>query len=105
MGPHFWDLSLANLVTWFLVIAGFVTSQYVIVKLQGERLNGHDAALKEFKDWIKTHQGESGERDQILMKLTTLSEAAERRLEKLEDIPRYIRRENPPPYYGPERRK
>ena len=103
---HFWDVSLANVVTWIILVLGFGVSQYVIVKLQGERLNGHDAALREFKDWIKQHQVDSNERDQILARLTTLAQSSERRLEKLEDGDRrtYMRRDDPPPYFGEERR-
>jgi hypothetical protein len=104
---HFWDISLANIVTWIVLIVGFAGSQYVVVKLQGERLNGHDKLMNEFKEWIKIHQKDSNERDQILTRLTTIQEASERRLEKLEGNDRraYIRSENPLPYYGPKRRK
>jgi hypothetical protein len=102
---HFWDVSLANVITWLLIASGYIGTQYVIVKLQGQRLDGHDSAMNEFKEWIKQHQVDSNERDLILAKLTTLSAASERRLEKLEDRTRYVRSDNPQPYYGPERRK
>ena len=82
---HFWDVSLANLVTWFLLVAGFVGSQYVAVKLLGARMNGFD-------EWKKVHEEEAREQSRIntrlevtAEKLTVLAAASERRLERLED--------------------
>ena len=103
---HFWDISLANIITWLLIVVGFVGAQYVQTKLLMQRMNG-------FAKWVEKHEGEAHDRAILLTKLgetsvrlTVLAEAAERRLEKLEDGERrtYTRRSDPPPYFGPERR-
>jgi hypothetical protein len=82
---HFWDVSLANLVTWLLIVAGFVGSQYVQTKLLTQRMNG-------FSKWVEKHEEETQRQDEMVVelkiateKLTVLADASERRLERLED--------------------
>lgn len=82
---EFWDVSLANLVTWFLIVAGFIGSQYVQTKLLTQRMNG-------FSKWVEKHEEEETARDLIFVdlkvateKLTVLATGSERRLERLED--------------------
>lgn len=107
--PRFWDISLANVVTWLVLATGFFGTHYVSVKLLTARMNGFD-------EWRKTHTQETNDantqRDELLTKLgetsvrlTVLSETTERRLEKLEDRPVFTRTDNPQPYYGTERRR
>lgn len=109
MQTHFYDVSLANIVTWFIFVTGFFGTQYVVVKLQGERIDVQARLSNEFKEWMKEHQTSSNGRDKILERLTTLSEGTERRIKELENTERerrrYVRNENPEPYYGEERRK
>lgn len=100
-----WDVSLGNVVTWVLVATGFIGTHYVSVKLLTQRMNG-------FAKWAEKHQEESEARNELLQtmgrtieRLSVLSELAERRIEKLEDRPSYVRSSDPPPYYGPERRR
>jgi hypothetical protein len=102
----FWDVSLSNIITWGILIAGFLGSQYVAVKLLGERMNGFDA-------WKKTHEQETKSREVMISelkvgneRLKTLAEAAERRLEKLEDKTVFVRSADlSQDYPGPERRR
>ena len=82
---HFWDISLANLVTWLILIAGFVGSQYVAVKLLGQRMNGFDEWRKETRVENKARDLLIGDLKVATEKLTVLATAAERRLERLED--------------------
>jgi len=101
----FWDVGVANVVTWLVMAIGFLATHYISVKLLAQRMNSFDK-------WVAEHQVESNSRDKLqetmgntIVRLCVLSEAAERRLEKLEDRPVYTRSDNPRPYYGPERRK
>lgn len=103
--PRFWDISLANVVTWLVLIVGFLGTHYVSVKLLTQRMNSFD-------EWVVEHKKESNSRDKLqetmgttIVRLSVLSEAVERRLEKIEDRPVYARADNPPPYYGTERRR
>ena len=82
---HFWDVSLANLVTWLLIVAGFVGSQYVQTKLLTQRMNG-------FSKWVEKHEEETTRQNDMAFelkiateKLVVIAEASERRLERLED--------------------
>jgi len=82
---HFWDVTLAQIVTWFLVVCAGSLSMYVSVKLLGQRMDG-------FEEWRAAHEADARERDDLLKKLevaaeklTLLADMAERRLEKLED--------------------
>lgn len=82
---HFWDVSLANLVTWLLIVAGFVGSQYVQTKLLTQRMNG-------FSKWVEKHEEETDRQNDMANdlkiateKLAVIAGAAERRLERLED--------------------
>lgn len=85
MPPHnFWDITAANLVTWAILIAGFAISQYLAVKLLGQRMDG-------FEKWRDTHDEESNNRDKAiitidktLVELTTLARVATQRVEMLE---------------------
>jgi hypothetical protein len=81
----FWDVSLANLVTWTLIVAGFLGTQYVQTKLLTQRMNG-------FSKWVEKHEEETDRQHKMNVelkvateKLTVLAEATERRLERLED--------------------
>jgi hypothetical protein len=107
--PRFWDVSLANVITWLVLVVGFLGTHYVSVKLLTQRMNTFD-------EWRKTHTHESnqanGQRDELLKKLgetsvrlSVLSETTERRLQKIEDRPVYTRSDDPRPYYGAERRR
>lgn len=105
MNGHFWDLSLANIVTWTLIVGGYVASQYIQTKLNAQRMNG-------FAKWVEKHEDESHDRDVLLQavgktmeRLSVLSEVAERRLQNIEDRQVYVRSNAPDPYYGPERRR
>jgi hypothetical protein len=80
----FWDISAANVVTWIVLLIGFIGSQYVTMRLLGSR-------MEQFDGWRRDHVIESRERDRIdrkleisMEKLTLLAATAERRLEKLE---------------------
>jgi hypothetical protein len=82
---NFWDVSLANLVTWLLIVCGFISSQYVQTRLLTQRMNG-------FAKWVEKHEEETDRQNEMSMdlkvateKLTVLAEATERRLERLED--------------------
>jgi hypothetical protein len=85
MTNSFWNVDLANLVTWILIVAGYVGSQYVQTKLLTQRMNG-------FSKWVEKHEIQDEARDAVQIelkvateKLTVLAALAERRLERLED--------------------
>jgi hypothetical protein len=82
---NFWNVTLAQIVTWLLVVGAGSLSIYVSVKLLGQRMDG-------FEDWRAAHEKESGERDTFLRKLevateklTLLADLAGKRLERLEE--------------------
>lgn len=84
---NFWSVSLAQIVTWLLIIAGAIMSMYVATRLLGQRMDNFDS-------WRQVHEKDAKDRDQIIKKLevtagklTTLAEAAEKRLERLEYAP------------------
>ena len=81
----FWNVDLANLVTWILIVLGYVGSQYVQTRLLTQRMNG-------FAKWVEKHEIQDEARDVVQIelkvateKLTVLASLAERRLERLED--------------------
>jgi hypothetical protein len=101
---HFWDVSLANVITWLMIAITFIGSQYLQVKLNAQRMNG-------FEKWVEKHEKETQRREEValqvqlaIVKLTGIAEASGQRIENLEARERWVRRDNPPPYYGPERR-
>jgi hypothetical protein len=84
--PGFWNVSLANIITWLVLLLGFFGAQYVTIKLLSQRMD-------DFSDWRTAHSNESRERDKVdkkleiaTEKLTTLADVAERRLTKLENV-------------------
>ena len=84
MDHGFWNVTLANIVTWLVLLLGFFGAQYVTIKLLSQRMD-------DFSEWRAAHNNESRERDKVdkkleiaTEKLTILADAAERRLNRLE---------------------
>ena len=81
---EFFNITLANLVSWILIVAAFVATQWVTVKLLGHRMTI-------IESWIVEHKGEAKARDQLdvslskaVVELSTLAKVAKDRLEMLE---------------------
>lgn len=79
-----WEISGGNVVSWALVVIGFVSTQYITVKILGNRMDN-------FEKWRDFHEMEAGDRDKLItvldkaiVELATLAKVATSRLEMLE---------------------
>lgn len=85
-GQPFWHFDIGNVLTW-----GIVACAWIIARLVDARTATAD--IKELKRWKEIHEGEADDRDTLLreiektnVKLTTLVDIAEKRLEHLESV-------------------
>jgi hypothetical protein len=82
----FWHFDIGNVLTW-----GIVACAWIIARLVDARTAAED--IKELKRWRALHETESDSRDKLLLemektniKLATLADIAEKRLERLENV-------------------
>ena len=80
----FWQFDIGNLLTWGIVVCAWILSRLVDARTA-------TVDIKELKEWKKIHEAEADGRDALLreiektnVKLTTLVDIAEKRLEHLE---------------------